>query len=394
MRDTSNQLLNRKLRIGLLLDDTIDSQDGVQQYVISLGKWLTSQGHEVSYIVGQSSRRDLDNVYSLATVVRVSFNSNRVGTPLPVRIKVIKSFLKSHQFDVIHVQAPYSPVFAGRLIKHLPQQTAVVVSFHVLPFGKLAHLGLLMLRHLARGSLARVDKFVANTQTVEKFFAGCWGVSSVVVPNPVKVSSFQGAPKHPSTVDDKVNIVFLGRLVKRKGLLNLLDAIALLPSKYRNRIYVHVGGGGPLMSAAQLKLRHHQLTSICRLYGRIDEVDKASFLAMADIAIFPSTGGESFGISLLEAMASGNSLVLAGRNLGYEAVMGVESELLFEAAKPMAIADALKFWLDAPDNARQAKIQWLRHQVTKYDIETSVGPQVLSVYQQALESKLCSIANN
>ena len=43
----------KPLKIGFVFDDSLDKPDGVQQYMLSIGSWLTSQGHEVHYLVGK-----------------------------------------------------------------------------------------------------------------------------------------------------------------------------------------------------------------------------------------------------------------------------------------------------------------------------------------------------
>src|SRR5487761_1271885 len=101
--------LSKKLKIGLVVDDTIDKPDGVQQYVLALGKWFTEQGHEVHYIVGESHRADLPNVHSIARNVAVTFNGNRLTIPLPVPRRKIRNLLDQLNLDVIHVQSPHSP---------------------------------------------------------------------------------------------------------------------------------------------------------------------------------------------------------------------------------------------------------------------------------------------
>ena len=53
----------KALKIGLVFDDSLDKPDGVQQYILSIGKWLTSQGHEVHYLVGQTKRTDIERVH-------------------------------------------------------------------------------------------------------------------------------------------------------------------------------------------------------------------------------------------------------------------------------------------------------------------------------------------
>jgi len=105
--------MNKKLKIGLLLDDTLDTPDGVQQYVLCLGGWLTNQGHEVHYLVGASKREDIKHLHSIANNIRVRFNKNRLSIPLPTSRSAIRNLLDELQLDVLHVQMPYSPLFAG-----------------------------------------------------------------------------------------------------------------------------------------------------------------------------------------------------------------------------------------------------------------------------------------
>ena len=69
------------MKIGFVLDDTLDSTDGVQQYVLTLGKWLKDQGHDVHYLVGATKRRDIPGVHSLSRNMSVRFNGNRMSMP-------------------------------------------------------------------------------------------------------------------------------------------------------------------------------------------------------------------------------------------------------------------------------------------------------------------------
>ena len=106
------------MKIGFVLDDTLDTADGVQQYVLLVGGWLKRQGHDVHYLVGHSTRKDVDNIHSLARNVRVSFNKNRLSVPLPASTRAIKNLLKAEKFDVLHIQMPFSPFLAGKIILH------------------------------------------------------------------------------------------------------------------------------------------------------------------------------------------------------------------------------------------------------------------------------------
>ena len=80
------------MKIGLLLDDTLDSNDGVQQYVKSLARWLLKEGHDVKFLVGQSSDKSEfgNRVISLSTNIIVSGNSNILSMPIWPNIEKMK----------------------------------------------------------------------------------------------------------------------------------------------------------------------------------------------------------------------------------------------------------------------------------------------------------------
>src|SRR4051812_47082988 len=91
-------------KIGFVLDDGLDKPDGVQQYILTLGAWLSEQGHEVHYLVGQTNRTDIKNVHSLSKNIRVQFNGNRMSIPLPTSSRKLRSFLRAEHFDILHIQ--------------------------------------------------------------------------------------------------------------------------------------------------------------------------------------------------------------------------------------------------------------------------------------------------
>jgi len=369
---------SKKLKIGLLLDDTLDTPDGVQQYVLTLGEWLGGKGHEVHYIVGASKRKDVANLHPLARVVRLKFNGNRVGTPLLASKRRIKELVDTLDLDVVHVQMPYSPLFAGRFINALPSNVRVVGSFHVLPSDNATKFGAKALKKLLGKSLERIDQMLSNTTSTAAFFKEAWGVESRVVPNPVHVGKFI-TNKRFDWDKDKLNVVFLGRMVERKGAANLVEAMTLLPPRVAKNIRLHMGGKGPLLKRIEEQIKLNDLEECVSTLGFISEEDKPAFLASADIAIFPSTGGESFGISVVEAMAAGSGVVLAGRNPGYNCVLGQRPDMMFDASDPQSIADALTKWSDSATERREAQ-SWLAEHVKQYDIGKSVGPQILAAY--------------
>jgi phosphatidylinositol alpha-mannosyltransferase len=368
-------------RIGFVLDDTLDTPDGVQQYVLNLGEWLRSQGHDVHYLVGKTRRTDLANVHSLSRNVAVRFNRNRMSIPLPTSRRALSEFLQQQPFDILHVQLPYSPFMAGRLVRLVPPATAVVGTFHILPYSFSVRQANRLLAGLNRRSARRFDAVLAVSAPAANFARQVYGFQSTVVPNPVSLAQFAGVQNTVSPL----RIVFLGRLVERKGALHLLRAVAELTRKEltQQSFKVIIGGKGDLLPRLQAFVQQHELESIVEFAGFIAEADKPAFLAQADVAVFPSTGGESFGIVLLEAMAAARGVVLAGDNPGYRTVMAGREEQLFDPKNTTILAALLARWLDDTSD-RQRVAAWQKQYVRQFDVPV-VGAQVMAAYELALQ---------
>ncbi|MFV0287035.1 MAG: glycosyltransferase family 4 protein, partial [Demequina sp.] len=178
--------------------------------------------------------------------------------------------------------------------------------------------------------------------------------------------------------DGRLVVAFLGRLVERKGAVELIAALAALDPVVLARIEVRIGGKGPLIGSLTEAVARHGLGDTVTFAGFVAEEDKAGFYADADIAVFPATGGESFGIVLVEAMASGAGVVLAGANPGYLSVIGDQPQVSVDARNVRAFAEALTLLIQSPGlradlHAEQAQ------RVQRFDVET-VGAQMLDLY--------------
>jgi len=374
------------MKIGFVLDDSLDKTDGVQQYVITLGQWLRSHGHDVHYLVGHTERTDLPNIHSLSRNVQVHFNQNRMSTPLPARAKKIRQFLADQQFDVLHVQMPYSPFMAAKVILGAPVGTAIIGTFHILPFSRIESVATRLLAAVLRRSRKRLDAVISVSEPAAKFARKRFKVKGTVVPNAVPVAHFQTGKKIRKYSDGKVNVVYLGRLVERKGCMHLLEAIEQLHQKHMlHTVRVIIGGKGPLLPKLEKFVQDHRLGKHVQFIGFVPEQDKPDLLASADIAVMPSMGGESFGIVLVEAMAAGAGVVIAGNNKGYRAVMNGHKDQIINPTDTQAFAKMLKKFLFNA-NARKRATKWQQTHAMDYDVQT-VGKQLLTVYAEALRKK-------
>lgn len=376
----------RKLKIGLVLDTSLDQPDGVQQYVLAIGEWLRSQHHDVHYLVGESHRKDVKNVHSLAKNISVRFNGNRTTIPLPTSRKTLKHFLDKEKFDVLHVQMPHSPFMAQRLILAASSHTAVIGTFHIAPYNRLVSIGNTLLGFWLRPSLKRFDTVVSVSQAGADFAEDTFGITTEVLPNVIDYTRFKTAKPLEKFSNNKVKILFLGRLVPRKGSELLMQAIARLARQtHVPEFEVIICGKGPLTPKIEGYIRKNKLQSIVRMEGFVSEEDKPRYYASADIAVFPSSGGESFGIVLLEAMARGNAAVLAGDNPGYRTVMTPRPEQLFDPHNAAALTDLLGQYV-RHEKIRERARTWGTKYTAGFDIQV-VGKQLENIYEEALHKR-------
>jgi phosphatidylinositol alpha-mannosyltransferase len=369
------------MKIGFVLDDSLDKTDGVQQYVLTLGQWMRHQGHEIHYLVGHTERKDIPHIHSLSHNIQTHFNQNRMSTPLPASKKLIKQLLEQEQFDALHVQMPYSPFMAGRVIKAASKTTKVVGTFHIIPFSWIEKTATRLLGLILWRTVRRFNTIYSVSKPAQVFARRSFGVKSTVLPNVVNVAAFHTGKPIKKYDDGKVNIVFLGRLVERKGCMYLLQALEQLHQKHLlMNVRVLICGKGQLSSDLERYVKDHHLSSVVTFVGFVSEEDKPHYLATADIAVFPSTGGESFGIVLIEAMAAGSSVVLGGNNVGYTSVLSERPELLIDPLDTAEFAKILKHFI-ASKRARQSAAKWQSEHVQQYDVAV-VGRKLLEQYDR------------
>ena len=372
---------NTKLKIAYLLDDTLDKTDGVQQYVLAVGEYMRSKGHEVHYLVADTSRSDLENVHNISKFVSLKFNGNSVRTPLPVSSKKIKNFLAKNKFDVVHVQMPYSPFFASKVIKQLPKSTKIVGTWHTFPAGRAQYLSHFLLALMIRKSLKKVKIAIGVSEPTAKYADRIYRTKSIVIPNAVNLAKFRSITPDSRFKTDRKKIVFLGRFDTRKGPKYLIQALAKARELGMNmqNIEVVMGGKGPDLLGCIELAKNFSLFGTITFPGFVDESEKSALLSSADICVFPSTGGEAFGISVVEAMASGHSVVLGGDNAGYRSILGEKPELLFDPKNTVQFATKLMEFANMPREEIDKYQLWLKKTADQYD-SSVVCAKLLEIY--------------
>lgn len=372
------------LRVGIVYDDTIDRPGGIGLYVLTLGDALRRRGHHVEYLLGHTRARNVAGAptHSLATNVHVRFNGNALSMPAASRRRRLSEVLEQGRFDVLHVQVPYSPLMAGRLLTLADSSCAVVGTYHVSSDRLLARLGARALRVLKRRSIGRLDSLMAVSRTAAEF-AQTWSRMPVdaIVPNLLDLDSCRPALSGPCDAD----VVFVGRLVPRKGVDYLLEAMARLPAhRSGGAVRATILGDGPLRARLERQARRRGLHDTVRFVGEVDEQTKAQALGGAKVACFPSLYGESFGVVLLEALAAGAQAVIAGSNAGYAELLAGRGGLI-DPRNTGGFAKRLAELLD-DESERVALGASQRQMLGRFDVDVVVE-EVLAVYERALAAR-------
>lgn len=201
-----------------------------------------------------------------------------------------------------------------------------------------------------------------------------------IIPNGVDLNRFAAETEKISRFDDGVkNILFVGRLEPRKGLTTLLQSMPYVKKFTKEQVRLIVVGNGILTNYYRCRVPREVMDSIFFI-GEVSCEDLPRFYKTADIFCSPATYGESFGIVLIEAMASGLPIV-AGDNEGYRKVIkDGENGLLVDSTDPVQIAAAIAKIIQSPRLASKISSQGIQD-VKKYSW-ASVIDQIELSYQK------------
>ncbi|MCL4544054.1 MAG: glycosyltransferase family 4 protein [Chloroflexi bacterium] len=371
------------MKIALVCPYDFAVPGGVQDHVRHLGHRFEQLGHEVRILAPSSSDgiQASGNLYTVGAVASVPANGSVARISVSMRLaKRVKQILQAEQFDVVHIHEPLVPMLPITVLRL--SNALNIGTFHAYSQSNYGYRWgkPLLKRYIKRlaGCIAVSD---AAQQFVEHYFPGHY----TVIPNGIDTREFLASvPPLPQFMDGKLNILFFGRIEKRKGLRYLLHAFPLVKKAFPNVRLIVAGDGGERL-AYQRWVERQGIPDIV-FTGRASEEDRPRFFASAHVFCAPNIGGESFGMVLLEAMASGKPVV-ASAIPGYVSVIkdGVDG-MLCPPKNSEALATALCRVLGDPE--RQHRLgEAGRRKAVKFDW-VFVADRVLAYYRQMAQAKL------
>ena len=330
------------MKIALVSPYDFAHPGGVANHICALERYFTKMGHQVK-VIAPASRA-------------VSSFGGRfipIGKPRPVpasgsiaRITIspwlsskIKTVLDEEKFDIIHLHEPLMPMLCTTALRL--SHTTTIGTFHACDgspgYGTSTPLGRLLMKRWFK----RLDGKIAVSKPAKEFIGKYFPGDYNIIPNGIELEHF-----HPDVspidkfTDGKLNILFVGRLEKRKGLGYLLKAYKQVKVEVPNSRLIIVGPGTRLRHKYEKQVMRAGLKDVV-FVGHVSYDELPGYYKTADVFCSPATGRESFGIVLLEAMAAGKPIV-ASNISGYASVVddGIQG-LLVPPRDERALAQAI-----------------------------------------------------
>ena len=345
---------------------------GVNMHIASLAHQLRTRGHEVRILAPADGPVEA-GVLPLGRTVAVPYNGSvarmAFGPRVAARVRVA---LRRARPDIVHVHEPFSP--STGMLTAIAARVPVVATFHASADSRAYRVARTALTPLWNKLSVKIAVSAAARDTVE----GVFGPGVRIIPNGIDCARFAAVgPPDP----DGATVLYVGRLERRKGAHVLVDAVpSLLETVATARVVF--AGDGPLRKELEQGVTAKHRARV-EFIGRFAEEDRLALLESSNVVCLPAIGGESFGYTLVEAMAAGRAVV-ASAIPGYASVArdGLEA-VLVPPGRPEAVAGALARLLAAPHEAA-AMGAAARARAKTYDWPVVAG-DIEEVYREALD---------
>jgi phosphatidylinositol alpha-mannosyltransferase len=314
------------MKIALVSPYDFAYPSGVGTHISCLEQQFSRMGHEVKIIAPASK-----------AVYTFSERFIRIGTPrsipvsgsvaritLSVRLESqIREVFMREKFDICHLHEPLMPTLCTTVLrlKFCP----MVGTFHA-SGGKpwYTMFSPIMKWYLDRW-FRKLDERICVSRPAYEYVNKYFPAQYIMVPNGIDTHHFNSHVTGIDTFNDgKFNLLFVGRMEKRKGFDYLWKAYRLVKQEVPGCRLIAVGPGTRLRNKYEKRIRRSGLTDVV-FAGYAPYPELPRYYKTADVVCFPNIGWESFGIVLLEAMSTGKPIIASAID-GFTSVMtdGVE----------------------------------------------------------------------
>lgn len=373
------------MRILFVSPFEFSSAGGVNEHIIQLDRRFQAMGHQTRILAPttiEQGEYDDGHVYRVGHAVPIPSNGSTARVTLsPLVINKVRQFLDEETFDVIHLHEPLAPVLP--LATLLFSRSANVGTFHAARSSNVLYL---YTKAILDMFFDKLDGLVAVSEAAREFADNHFPGDYQIVPNGINLEEFSpNLQPIPRFMDGRKNILFVGRFNEsRKGFRYLLRAFPLVREQFPDARLIVVGKGAT--DRHDRFMRQHGIGPDDVVFtGFTDAATKARYYATADVFCAPNTGQESFGIILVEAMASGTPVV-ASAITGFEGVIkNGETGILVEPKDENSLALGLVRLLSDTE-LRTRIINNALEDVQQYNWDR-VADRLLTVYNGAIRAR-------
>ncbi len=306
------------MKIGLVSHHAFYEEGGVKTHILNLQKEYKNKGVECKIIAPR--RKKTENYGPDTILLGTSFPVTFIGTQADFCVsfwpRSINKVLKREKFDVLHFHNLGLP-FSWQILRK--SNALNILTFHAnLDGSKIIKKFPKILYPIQKIVQKHIYGIIGVAPMVLEYFPN-FKKPKIIIPNGINLTRFNPKLlKIKKFQDGKINILFLGRIEERKGLIYLLKAFKILNQKFSNLRLIIVGHG-VLKEKCKKYVKENNLKEVC-FEGRKKVEEVPPYYVSSDIFVGPSIFGESFGIVLLEAMAS-KVPVIAFANHGYKGLL-------------------------------------------------------------------------
>jgi phosphatidylinositol alpha-mannosyltransferase len=307
------------MKIGLVCPYSINKHGGVLEVVLSLQDGLARRGHEVKIITPMprgSKEDDHPEAIFIGSSTDFRTPSHTTGQVSSITDnEKVDAMLASEQFDILHFHEPWVPLLSRQLLQR--SKAINIGTFHSkIPETLMSRTYIKVVTPYLKSVMKYLQILTAVSDSGAEYAATLTDLPITIIPNGIDLKKYQHKPikKKPN----EKTILYIGRLERRKGAKYLLRAFQLFAQDHPD-VKLLIAGDGPDREKLELLTDDLKLKNVSFL-GYISEELKLQLLAEADLFVSPALFGESFGIVLLEAMATG-TVTVAGNNSGYADLM-------------------------------------------------------------------------
>ncbi|MEW1904780.1 MULTISPECIES: glycosyltransferase family 4 protein [unclassified Streptomyces] len=360
------------MKIGIVCPYSWDVPGGVQFHIRDLAEHLIRLGHEVSVLAPADDETPLPPyVVSAGRAVPVPYNGSvarlNFGFLSAARVR---RWLHDNAFDVVHIHEPTSPSLG--LLTCWAAQGPIVATFHT---SNPRSRAMIAAYPILQPALEKISARIAVSEYARRTLVEHLGGDAVVIPNGVDVDFFARA--EPKKEWQGETLGFIGRIDEpRKGLPVLMKALPRILTERPGARLLVAGRGDEEEAVASLP---REMRSRVEFLGMVSDEDKARLLRSVDVYVAPNTGGESFGIILVEAMSAGAPVLAADLDAFAQVLDQGGAGELFANEDAGALADAAIRLLGDEERRKELSTRGSAH-VRRFDWST-VGADVLAVYE-------------